>query len=43
MSHVLLVDDDPDSLMIVEMILSRAGFEVTKAISGEQALAALGS
>ena len=41
MSHVLLIDDDPDSLMIVEMILSRADFEVTKAISGEQALAAV--
>lgn len=39
MPHVLIVDDDLDSLTIIGMMLKRAGFSVSKAQTGEQALA----
>ena len=38
---VLAVDDDPGILRIVEMLLSRNGYTVRTAISGEKALALL--
>ncbi len=40
-STVLLVDDSPDALMLLSLELQRAGFRVTSAGSGEEALAHL--
>jgi CheY-like chemotaxis protein len=41
--HVLLVDDEPDILEVMSMMLTRDGFEVTLAESGEEALGILAS
>lgn len=38
---VLAVDDDPDILRIIEMLLTRYGYTVRMALSGEKALAVL--
>ena len=37
-TRVLVVDDDPDILRLLEIKLGRAGYEVTKAPDGEAAL-----
>ncbi|MBV8705398.1 MAG: response regulator, partial [Acetobacteraceae bacterium] len=39
--RVLLVDDDPDVLVTTEAFLDRAGFQVVRASSGDEALALL--
>ena len=39
MSHVMIVDDDPDILRLVKTRLEKAGFEVSEAESAESALA----
>jgi DNA-binding NtrC family response regulator len=39
--HVLLIDDETEILELLDLMLSRAGFKVTLAESGEQALKAL--
>ena len=39
--HVLLIDDETEILEILDLMLTRAGFKVTLAESGEQALNAL--
>src|SRR4030095_10257928 len=39
---VLVVDDDPDLLRLIEIRLSSAGYAVTTAASAEQALAKMG-
>jgi len=36
--RVLLIDDEPDILEVASMMLSRDGFEVTVAASGEEAI-----
>lgn len=41
MSRVLVVDDDPDVVTLVDYRLSRQGFEVESATDGQQALDAL--
>ena len=41
MSLVLVVDDNPDSVRIVESILKGNGYEVVAATSGQEALAAI--
>jgi CheY-like chemotaxis protein len=41
MPQILIVDDEPVSLMLLDTILSRSNFSVTTAISGEDALALL--
>ena len=41
MSHVLLVDDDADMLKLTERWFMKAGYEVSVATSGEEALALL--
>ncbi|NBC37419.1 response regulator [Novosphingobium sp. FSY-8] len=41
MKHILIVDDSPTILMSMEGVLSRAGFQVSKAPSGEDAVRAL--
>ena len=38
MSQVLVVDDNPDSIRIVETILKNNGYQVRSALSGTQAL-----
>lgn len=38
MTHILIVDDDSNILDLVHIHLTRAGYEVTKAINGIQAL-----
>ena len=38
MTHVLVVDDEPDIRMLARMSLDIEGHEVTEATSGEQAL-----
>jgi CheY-like chemotaxis protein/anti-sigma regulatory factor (Ser/Thr protein kinase) len=40
--HVLVVDDDPDSLELIEMVLGSAGASVTTAASAREALDASG-
>jgi two-component system cell cycle response regulator DivK len=40
--RILIVDDEPDCLYILEQILTRAGYEVDKALGGEAALRKLG-
>jgi len=42
MKHIFLVDDSTTMLMSLEGILKKSGFEVSKASSGQQALAQLG-
>ena len=37
---VLIIDDEPDILETMEMVLSGEGFEVTRALSGEAAVRA---
>ena len=41
MSLVLVVDDNPDSLRIVESILKGSGYDVVAATSGQEALDAV--
>ena len=41
MAHVLLVDDDPILLRVLQFWLQEAGFAVTTHITGEEALADL--
>ena len=43
MTTVLVVDDEPDVRLIARLVLEAAGFEVTEAESGEEALAAIGA
>ena len=38
MKHILIVDDSPTMLMSMEGILGRAGYQVSKASSGEAAI-----
>ncbi len=38
MKRILIIDDSPDVLMAEEMVLTRAGYEVHTALSGQQAL-----
>ena len=38
-ARVLIVDDDPDILRLLEIKLGRAGYNVTKAVDGEAAIA----
>ena len=38
-ARVLIVDDDPDILRLLEIKLGRAGYTVTKAVDGEAAIA----
>ena len=40
-NRLLLVDGDPKSLRVLDVSLKKAGFEVTTAASGREALAAL--
>ncbi len=42
-SHVLVVDDNPDKLSLLEAALSMAGYEVSTARDGEEGLAAVAS
>lgn len=42
-AHVLVVDDEPDLLELVQYNLAAAGYDVTCVGSGEEALAAVGS
>ena len=42
-AHVLVVDDEPDLLELVQYNLAAAGYNVTCVSSGEEALAAMGS
>ena len=39
--HVLVVDDDPDKLKLLEFALTRAGYQVRTAHDGEEGLAAI--
>jgi len=41
--HVLVVDDDPDKLSLLEMALTMAGYEVRTAKDGEEGLALIAS
>lgn len=41
--HILVVDDDPDKLSLLEVTLSMAGYEVRTARDGEEGLAAVAS
>jgi DNA-binding response OmpR family regulator len=41
MSKILIVDDDPDVVEAIEIILSQAGYEVSSAGSREEGLAAI--
>jgi CheY-like chemotaxis protein len=41
MSLVLVVDDNPDGIRIVESILKGSGYEVAAVTSGQEALAAI--
>lgn len=42
-STILVIDDNPDLLDIVDAILSEAGFVVAKALSGEAGLSVAGT
>ena len=42
-SHVLVVDDDPGKLVLLEVALTTAGYEVRTAADGEEGLAAVTS
>ena len=37
--HILIVDDDPDTLTLLALTLRRAGFRVSRAQSGQEAVA----
>ncbi len=37
--HILVVDDDPDTLTLLVLTLRQAGYQVTKAASGQVAVA----
>ncbi len=37
-AHILIVDDEPDTLGLIELTLETAGFEVHTALSAEPAL-----
>ncbi len=41
--HVLVVDDDPDKLILLQFALTRAGYHVRTAEDGEEGLAAVSS
>ena len=41
--RVLLIDDEPDILEVMSMMLARDGFEITLASSGYEALGILNS
>jgi len=41
--HVLVVDDDPDKLKLLQFALTRAGYDVRTAHDGEEGLAAVTS
>ena len=41
--HVLVIDDDPDKLKLLEFALTRAGYQVRTAHDGEEGLAAITS
>ncbi len=41
--HVLVVDDDPDKLILLQFALTRAGYDVRTAEDGEEGLAAVHS
>ena len=41
--HVLVVDDDPDKLKLLQFALTRAGYHVRTAHDGEEGLAAVTS
>ncbi len=41
--HVLVVDDDPDKLQLLQVALTMAGYEVRTATDGEEGLAAVAS
>jgi CheY-like chemotaxis protein len=43
MKTILIIDDSPDILMAEEMVLTRAGYDVHTALSGQQALKKLKS
>jgi DNA-binding response OmpR family regulator len=38
MTRILVVDDDPDVVYVIKSILTREGFEVVEAASGEECL-----
>jgi CheY-like chemotaxis protein len=40
-SNILVVDDNPDKLRLIEAALSLAGYSVTTATDGDEALAAI--
>lgn len=42
MARILVVDDEPDMLLVVRMVLDRAGYSTVLAADGEQALERLG-
>ena len=42
-SNILVVDDNPDKLSLIEAALSLAGYHVTTATDGDEALAAIES
>ncbi len=42
-SNILVVDDNPDKLSLIEAALSLAGYNVTTATDGDEALAAIES
>ncbi|HJR43983.1 MAG TPA: response regulator [Actinomycetota bacterium] len=39
--HILVVDDEPDMRLLLRLTLGRAGFEVTEAATGEEAMTAV--
>ncbi|MYL24406.1 response regulator [Halomonas alkaliantarctica] len=43
MANVLVVDDEPNIVLSLEFLMEQAGFEVTTAEDGEQALASVKS
>jgi two-component system response regulator AtoC len=43
MYRILIVDDEPEILKVLETFLIKAGFEVTKALGGEEAINILSS
>lgn len=43
MTKIMVVDDDPGIQVLMNKILGKAGYEVTKAVSGEEALEKLKS
>ena len=42
-AHILVVDDEPDLLELVQYNLAQAGYDITCVGSGEEELAAVGS